>query len=98
MSSRPPRVPLQESAVSFQVNLANEYRVQVHAFLCYDAASLVEAGGSQHHSAGGAARAVGSGGSGGAGGSGGGGASGSGQGSGSGAGRNQEEEQYEWCV
>lgn len=28
--------------MSFQVQLANEYRVQVHAFLVYDSPSLVE--------------------------------------------------------
>ncbi len=32
--------------MSFQVQLANEYRVQVHAFLCYDLPALLEAGGS----------------------------------------------------
>ncbi len=32
--------------MSFQVQMANEYRVQVHAFLCYDSPALLEAGGS----------------------------------------------------
>ena len=39
--------------MSFQVQLANEYRVQVHAFLVYDAAVPVEVSAGGSHASGG---------------------------------------------